>query len=182
MKSYSKIWMYPESLAMPADEVLELHAARLLLLIKICGVKGEKISGLTKLAKLDFFVRYPGFFCEVARYLGIAVTVKTAQVESSMVRHHYGPWDKRYYHVLAYLEAKSLVNVVKNKKTYEFVLSDIGKEKSAMLEESESFRELTEHMKLVKSTLGKKNGSALKNLIYEVFEKEVADRKLGEAI
>lgn len=55
MKSYSKMGGYPESLAMPADEVLELHAARLLLLIKLCGVKGEKISGLTKLAKLDFF-------------------------------------------------------------------------------------------------------------------------------
>lgn len=182
MKSYSKIGEYPESLAMPADEVLELHAARLLLLIKLCGVKGEKISGLTKLAKLDFFVRYPDFFGEVARYLGKGVTIEGAQIESSMVRHHYGPWDKRYYHVLAYLEAKGLVNVVKNKKTYEFVLSDIGKEKGAMLEECESFRELAEHMKLVKSTLGNKNGSALKDLIYKVFKKEVAERKLGEAI
>jgi len=182
MKSYSKMGFYPESLAMPADEVLELHAARLLLLIKLCGVNGEKIRGLTKLAKLDFFVRYPDFFSEVARYLGKGVAVENTQVESSMVRHHYGPWDKRYYHVLAYLEAKGLVNVVKNKKAYEFVLSNIGKEKSAMLEESESFRELAEHMKLVKSTLGNKNGSALKDLVYKVFEKEVADRKLGEVI
>lgn len=182
MKSYPKIGNYPESLAMPADEVLELHAARLLLLIKHCGVKGEKISGLTKLAKLDFFVRYPDFFSEVARYLGEDVVVKNTQVESSMVRHHYGPWDKRYYHVLAYLEAKGLVNVVKNKKAYEFVLSSTGKEKSEMLKESKSFKQLTKHMKLVKSTLGNKNGSALKGLIYEVFEKEVADRKLGEVI
>lgn len=108
--------------------------------------------------------------------------VESAQVESTMVRHHYGPWDKRYYHVLAYLESKSLVNVVKKKKAYEFILSDIGKEKSAMLEKSESFSELAEHMKLVKSMLGNKNGSALKDLIYKVFEKEVADRKLGEVI
>ena len=182
MKSYSKIGGYPESLAMPADEVLELHAARLLLLIKLCGVRGEKISGLTKLAKLDFFARYPDFFSEVARYLGKSVTVASTHVESSMVRHHYGPWDKRYYHVLAYLESKGLINVVKNKKAYEFVLSDTGKEMTTMLENSDSFKELTEHMRLVKSTLGNKNGSALKDLIYEVFEKEVADRKLGEAI
>ncbi|MCW8929985.1 MAG: hypothetical protein OQL19_07100 [Gammaproteobacteria bacterium] len=173
---------YPESLAMPADEVLELHAARLLLLIKLCGAKGEKISGLTKLAKLDFFVRYPEFFYEVARYLGKDIVVENTQVESSMVRHHYGPWDKRYYHVLAYLEAKGLVGVVKNKKAYEFVLSELGKERGTILEKSESFSELTEHMKLVKSTLGQKNGSVLKDLIYKVFEKEVADRNLGEAI
>ncbi len=108
--------------------------------------------------------------------------MKNTQVESSMVRHHYGPWDKRYYHVLAYLEAKGLVNVVKNKKAYEFFLSSTGKEKSEMLKESKSFKQLTKHMKLVKSTLGNKNGSALKDLIYEVFEKEVADRKLGEVI
>ena len=33
-------------------------------------------------------------------------------------RHHYGPWDKRYYHVLAHLEAKHLIKVVKVKKTF----------------------------------------------------------------
>jgi hypothetical protein len=57
-----------------------------------------------KMAKLDFFSRYPDFF-EVAR-AAIAPSQSTAEqqetddtVESAMVRHHYGPWDKRYYHV-----------------------------------------------------------------------------------
>ena len=73
----------------------------------ICG-KAGRIDGLTKMAKLDFFTRYPDFF-EVARAAvethAESGSVGTADaVESSMVRHHYGPWDKRYYQVLAHLE------------------------------------------------------------------------------
>lgn len=41
-----------------AEESIELHAARLLLLLNYAGVKG-KIVSRTKIAKMDFFVRYP---------------------------------------------------------------------------------------------------------------------------
>jgi hypothetical protein len=34
----------------------------------------------------------------------------------------------------------------------------------------------------VKKVLGAKQGSTLKNLVYEVFGKEVADRPLGKVI
>ncbi len=35
-----------------------------------------------------------------------------------MIRHHYGPWDKRYYHILAYLESKQLIQIVKHKNSF----------------------------------------------------------------
>ena len=182
MNSYSTIGSKPRSLAIPADDVLELHASRLLLLIKYCGVKGNKIIGLTKLAKLDFFVRYPDFFSAIASYLGDSINTNYNNIESRMVRHHYGPWDKRYYHVIGYLESRGLIQVSKSKNTFEFVLTSIGENKVKPLVESNAFFEIIEHMKNVKKTVGKKSGSQLKNLIYEVFEKEVKDRKLGDSI
>ena len=112
MKSIQALGRISTSLPLPADDITELHAARLLLLFHHCG-SGDKVDGLTKLAKLDFFVRYPIFFERVARQLGNTVSVSSDQTESLMVRHHYGPWDKRYYQVLAFLESRGLITVQK---------------------------------------------------------------------
>src|ERR1017187_8078998 len=115
-----------ESIAFPvtADEVLEFHAARLILLFRNCGI-GGRIDGLTKMAKLDFFVRYPVFF---ARLDTTAPEGLKNRVESSMIRFHYGPWDPRYYRVLTYLEAKGLIGVTKSGRGYQFELSPLGKD------------------------------------------------------
>jgi hypothetical protein len=181
MKSIHNLARQPASVPLVADQVLEFHAARLLLLLKICGVAG-RIEGLTKLAKLDFFVRYPQFFATLAEKLGAAAPARTAHVESSMVRHHYGPWDKRYYHVLAYLKAKGLITVEKEGKGFTFRLTDAGKAVAATLASKPSFAGLTVQMAEVKKLLGGKAGTTLKNLVYETFDKEVAQRSLGEVI
>ena len=56
-----------------------------------------------------------------------------------MVRHHYGPWDKRYYQVLAFLEARSLITVNKQGNTYDFALTALGQEKSKTLSKAKPF-------------------------------------------
>jgi hypothetical protein len=176
----------PVSLPLAADDIVEFHAARLLLLMEICGVKG-RIDGLTKMAKLDFFSRYPDFF-EVAR---AAVTPsqsiaederKENTVESAMVRHHYGPWDKRYYHVLAHLEARNLIYVRKEGKAYQIGLTDLGRERAALLRARPSFTTLVARMKEVKKTFGGKTGTFLKTLIYQLFDEEVGQRAMGKKI
>ena len=58
MKSLNRIGTFPVSLPLAADDILEFHAARLLLLLSICGVSG-RIDGLTKMAKLDFLCTLP---------------------------------------------------------------------------------------------------------------------------
>src|ERR1035441_3744832 len=65
MRSLNHLGSSPMSLPLSADDIVEFHAARLLLLVDICGT-GGRIDGLTKMAKMDFFARYPQFF-EVAR-------------------------------------------------------------------------------------------------------------------
>ena len=181
MKSLRNIAKAPAGLPLSADDLLEFHAARLLLLFKVCGVSG-RIDGLTKMAKLDFFVRYPEFFNAVCNALGLQEQATETAVESSMIRFHYGPWDDRYYHVLAFLESTGLVSVAKVKNTFTLTLTQRGQQVAASLAAEPCYGSLVEQMKLVKNALGSKAGSTLKKLIYAVFEKEVGQRNLGETI
>ncbi|RYF32837.1 MAG: hypothetical protein EOO38_30605, partial [Cytophagaceae bacterium] len=128
----------PASLTVTADDLVEFHAARLLLLIKLCGTS-NRIDGLTKLAKLDFFVRYPEFFIEVCQRLGKDTTVQPASVESPMVRYHYGPWDHRYYQVLGFLEGRGLIEVRKVDRQIQFSLTELGLSTVRPLEKASSY-------------------------------------------
>jgi hypothetical protein len=62
MKMLRNLAARPAATPLAADDVLEFHAGRLLLLLSTCGGTTGAIGGLTKMAKLDFFVRYPDFF------------------------------------------------------------------------------------------------------------------------
>lgn len=181
MKSLRNLGREPASLPLAADDVLEFHAGRLLLLFRLCGTNG-RIDGLTKMAKLDFFVRYPQFFDAVCTSTGQDASSSRSTVESSMIRFHYGPWDDRYYHVLGYLEARGLINVTKHGKMFRLALTDEGKGVADRLCKESDFSDLVEQMKQVKRTLGSKAGSSLKKLIYQVFDREVGQRPLGEVI
>jgi hypothetical protein len=181
MKSIAKLGTQLASLPILADDILEFHAGRLLLLLKLCGKKGS-IDGLTKLAKLDFFVRYPDFFATASEVKSPARPQTPRPVESSMVRYRYGPWDHRYYHVLAFLEGTRLIKVDRAGTKFSFSLTESGSEAAKRLAASPSFGDLVTQMRKVKSALGAKTGSALKKLIYTTFSKEVTEREHGEVI
>lgn len=183
MKSLQNLGMRPAGIPILADDILEFHAARLLLLFKICGT-ANRIDGLTKMAKLDFFVRYPQFFDAVCQHLGQAPSIERKRkfVEASMVRFHYGPWDQRYYHILGYLEAKGLLTVEREGSAYRLRLTDKGRSVAAQIERKEVFAPLIGHMKRVKEVLGNKAGSTLKHLVYQVFGEEIRDLRFGEVI
>jgi hypothetical protein len=159
-----------------ADDILEFHTSRLLLLFRICGT-ANRIDGLTKMAKLDFFVRYPDFFNRV-----IGDVPADAPVESSMTRFHYGPWDHRYYQLLAVLESRGLISAVPKGRMLVLTLTPEGQATADRLRAKAIFGDLVQHMSLVKRHLGGRTGSSLKTLIYKTFRDEVAHRALGEEI
>ena len=181
MKSIKNISLQSYSKAIRADEITEFHAARLILLFQVCGKDGE-ISGLTKMAKLDFFIRYPQFFVQACKTLGKDVTVTSEFIESTMVRYHYGPWDYRYYQILAYLRSRGIIEIAKDKKTYKIQLTELGKEIAAKFLVRPEFMPIIDHMTIVSEIMGKMTGSRLKRLVYEVFDEQVAKRNLGEVI
>jgi hypothetical protein len=181
MKSIGNLMRQPTGLPFLADDVLEFHAARLILLLELCGNHG-RVRGLTKMAKLDFFVRYPKFFGVVCQALGKEVEPIPDLIESSMVRYHYGPWDQRYYHVLAYLESRGLVKVDKEGRTFLLSLTPLGRQIATQLEEEPAFDQLVQQMNKVNVVLGSMHGSRLKKLIYDIFEQEIAQLSLEEVI
>jgi hypothetical protein len=181
MKTITELSGIPVGVSLLADDIIEFHAARLLLLIGLCGV-GNRIDGLTKLAKLDFFVRYPDFFDKACNIVGEQTQSALDLIESSMVRHHYGPWDHRYYEILGYLRSRGLIQITKDGSTYKFNLTPLGKQRMKQLEKDPAYGQMSEQMRRVKLAFGKKAGSALKNLIYKIFQQEVAQKSLGEVI
>lgn len=180
MKSLKNQANRPAATPLAADDVIEFHAGRLLLLLSVCGGSTGAIAGLTKMAKLDFFVRYPSFFRAIETK-GKTPTASEA-VEAAMVRHHYGPWDKRYYHLLAYLEARELISVRLTGRSYRIALTPLGKTAAGALLGSKAFQDLLGHIREVNAKFGKKTGNELKNLIYETFGEEVAEQQLGKII
>jgi len=172
----------PVAAPLVADDVLEFHAGRLVLLLAICGGAGGVINGLTKMAKLDFFVRYPDFFEAVRRGSDQPDPERGEAVEAAMVRHHYGPWDKRYYHVLAFLEARGIIAVRKSGKSYRIALTRLGKTAAERLAAAPAFAGLRRVMQAVAESLGDKSGNELKTMIYATFKEEVGRRPLGSVI
>lgn len=188
MKSIKHVGHTPAGVSVLSDDLVEFHASRLMLLIFICGTKSKKekivrIEGLTKLAKLDFFLRYPEFFQRASQHLGKSVSAGSdLAVESKMIRFHYGPWDQRYYQVLPFLEARGLLRITRDKTTYNFCLTEIGADICTKLSANESFKELTTNLHEIKTVLGGYNGTKLKNLVYELFQEEVANKGLNYTI
>src|SRR5437899_1073673 len=90
---------------------------RLLLLIDAFTGPTKSLEGRTKLAKLDFFLRYPVYF---NRALGIrtgnpnvlALSAAGTDIEQRMVRFRYGPWDPAYFALLGSLIGRGLVEPV----------------------------------------------------------------------
>src|SRR3954452_4635038 len=80
-----------------------VHLARILVLLRAFQQPDRPaIEGITKLAKLDFLLRYPSCLQTALKARGVrheAIPVddfEALTIEARMVRYRYGPWDHRY--------------------------------------------------------------------------------------
>jgi hypothetical protein len=107
-----------------------LHLGRLLVLLSAFVGKEETgaVQGLTKLAKLDFLLRYPvnlELALEVRAQSGADAKVEDYErksIESSMVRYRFGPWDFRYRRFLNTLVSRGLAGVTTEGRTIKISL------------------------------------------------------------
>lgn len=165
------------------DDNLPFHAARLLLLIKFAGApqSNPRIEGRTKLAKLDFFVRYPLFLEKAAMIFQAkeqleklkSVMEKNSTVESHMIRYKYGPWDKKYYLVFAYLSGKKLVEISSAEKVDHFYLSSTGKEMAKTLSETKEFGSMVTRCQIAGELFFGRSGNSIKEFVYRHFPEVV---------
>lgn len=148
------------------------HEARILLLINQFTTDKSGLAGLTKLAKLDFLLRYPAM---LERLLPEGQTSwpqgseptqeERLAVESRMTRYKYGPWDQRYYSILGSLVARGLITYGDSSRA-EFRATPQGTTAAASLVETPQWAVVSTRIKLLKRHFNK-TGSALKKLIYE---------------
>lgn len=165
-----------------------LHLGRLLVLLaEVDRGKGRPVEGITKLAKLDFLLRYPT--CLERALLAADRRPQLAKVEiherttieAKMVRFKYGPWDSRYRRWLGLLVARGLVEVFVKGRTVNARLTSAGVNVAHRFEEQEDFAQLGERAKLISTVFGSMSGTRLKDFIYETFP-ELTSMKWGEEI
>src|SRR5688572_23862400 len=85
------------------DKDEDVHLARILVLLRaFARSEGPALEGITKLAKLDFLLRYPSCLEKALTARGVSPRnipiddFERLTIEARMVRYRYGPWDHRY--------------------------------------------------------------------------------------
>lgn len=170
------------------SQLLDAHNGRVLLLLRHFGATDDKpLEGLTKLAKLDFLIRYPTFTERLLNELGADWELGTEPslsermaVESRMVRYKYGPWDDRYYPVLGTLVGLGLVNVAKKGRTLVMSLTESGTGVAAGLADLDDWEQVDRRASFLQRHFNL-TGSRLKKLIYTQLP-EVVDRPIRTII
>ena len=165
-----------------------LHMSRLLVLLGAFAQNKEEsaIEGLTKLAKLDFLLRYPVFLERALikknaslKNLNV-IEHERKSVESAMVRFRYGPWDFRYRRLINILVAKGLAYVSIRGKTIQIGLTKNGIETAETLSGQEEFQDIAQRAIILKKYFDLK-ATTLMKFIYETFP-EIGTLRLGEEI
>jgi len=166
----------------------ETHQARLLLLLSAAGSRGDgSVGGITKLAKIDFLVRYPGYFERLLRDTRKRVPTVIMRdferdtVESRMIRFRYGPWDPRYRRWLGLLVARGLVKTWLKGRTVNVAITPAGERVGAAIAEQPEFNDLSQRCEQVVASVGSWSGTKLKDQVYASVP-ELVGKAWGEAI
>ena len=160
--------------------------ARILLLINAFSRQQEGLQGRTKLAKLDFLLRYPEFLERALVSKGVgheeaaAVTAERNPVEHRMVRFRYGPWDPSYFSLLGALIGRGLIEVIPYSRGLGYRATDAGKALARDLGEEPAFEEMAKRSELLKRHFNQ-TGATLKKMVYELFP-EVASASWQETL
>jgi hypothetical protein len=165
-----------------------LHMARLLMLLDAhSGRSNRPVEGITKLAKLDFLLRYPNCLERALSAKDKPIASARIQdferttIESKMVRFRYGPWDHRYRRWISLLVAKGLLHAGVDGRTVKLWLTEQGHAVAKSLQESAELCDLAGRARLVAKTFGTMTGTALKDFVYATFP-EITNMRWGDPI
>lgn len=165
------------------DHSVELHVARLLLLLDAFAEDKQDgaIEGLTKLAKLDFLLRYPVMLERALEAKGrttrdVQLELHERQsVESKMVRYRFGPWDHRYRMFLNILAAKGLATVDIDGRKVVITPTENGRRLAHQLASDTAFEPYARRAKILKRHFDIA-ATNLMRFIYDTFPEIVSLR------
>ncbi|MBI5846626.1 MAG: hypothetical protein HZB31_01490 [Nitrospirae bacterium] len=165
------------------DQSPKLHVARILILLAAFVEDGQDgaIEGLTKLAKLDFLLRYPIMLeraLEAKKRSIREVQIEDHElhsVESEMVRYRFGPWDHRYREFLNILVAKGLVSISMEGRKVVITTTEQGRIRAQELANDEVFKPYVRRSKILKRHFDI-NATTLMRFIYDTFPEIISLR------
>ena len=159
---------------------LAYHQARVLLLVVAVSAtpgNANKLDGLTKLAKLDFLLRYPALAPAVLDeldaddprlHLSPAEIAEPTDVEAPMVRYKYGPWDDRYYAVIGALVGRGLVRYAKGKRGNVALSPTLnGRKLATQMISAPDWVEMGDRSNAIAAASAGMTGNTLKDRIYQ---------------
>ena len=156
--------------------------ARLLLLIDAFSTPTQSLEGRTKLAKLDFLLRYPEYFKRALKIRAPAADVEepadVGAIEDRMVRFRYGPWDPAYFALLGSLIGRGLVIPVSGRSGVAYRTTESGAALAKRLAKTEPWEDAHRRTRLLKRHLNL-SGTKLKDFVYEHFP-EVTSANWGD--
>lgn len=177
--------------AADAENTDSLHLARLLVLLRNADKRGrdraKPVEGITKLAKLDFLLRYPLYLERALRALGkppesaAVLPRERTTVETKMIRFRYGPWDGRYRRWLSLLSARGLITLSMSGRKIEIGLTDAGRALADDLSERPAFQDLNARSAVIMKAVGAMSATKLKDFVYQVAP-EITGMKWGQEI
>lgn len=170
------------------DEDVDLHVARLLVLINAFGTDNNsaQIEGLTKLAKLDFLLRYPTMLETALEAKGRTIrgvdveSYERSSVESKMVRYRFGPWDHRYREFLNIMVGKGLLSVTLQGRTVIISSTPLGRSTAQEIAGNPIFADYQKRSEILKRHFDL-SATNLMKFIYETFP-EVTSLRSNEEI
>lgn len=161
-------------------EDLAYHQARVLLLVTAVAAEqghARKLDGLTKLAKLDFLLRYPALAGTVLEslhpsdsrlHLTVEDVLEPTAVEAPMTRYRYGPWDDRYYSIIGALTGRGLLRYVRGRQgSVALAPTTAGKRLATEMANNTQWSEIADRCQAIAQASTGLTGNALKELIYQ---------------
>src|SRR5260370_19473046 len=180
-------------LALLRDD-LAYHQARVLLLVDtVAGTQGHsgKADGLTKLAKLDFLLRYPALApavlddldpADARLHLSEEDQAEPAEVEAPMTRYKHGPWDDRYYPVIGALVGRALLRYTRGRRgSVALAPPPTGRALAGQLAAARDWSDLKDRSLAIAEASAGLTGNTLKDLIYQRLV-SLMDRPYREVI
>jgi hypothetical protein len=171
------------------DRDEQIHLGRLILLLAAFDrgeVERPAIEGITKLAKLDFLLRYPTYFEKAMRARNVSekkIAIEPYErktVEAEMVRYRYGPWDHRYRRFLNMLAAKGLVSIQTTGRTINLSLTDRGLKHAERIVSDAAFAPLAQRAKVLRESIDI-GATDIMKFIYNTFP-EIGTLSFDQAI
>jgi len=158
---------------------------RLLLLIDAFSRQREGLQGRTKLAKLDFLLRYPAFLKRALRAKNVEVGddevfLSPNPIEQRMVRYRFGPWDPSYFALLGSLIGRGLIGVVPYNRGLGYKTTDKGAELARTMRSDPSWQKVSTSTELLHRHFNLA-GTTLKGFVYQTFP-EVSEARWTEEL